>query len=312
LKIVSSTVFIVTKIQKSYFSNQSSRVKTLTTNTDAMKLSRRGIHYFVTESISTTKHFTFVIILAVSSLLLLSCGSTKNATYFNENTNIAYSKQAESLEPIIQLNDLLSITVSSINPEAAEMFNMANNDAAQSSTNSGNTTRVSGYLVDQDGFIRLPVLGKIKAAGKTKKVVREEITALLVDRKLLLEPIVDIRYLNYKVSILGEVKNPSVLTIPSEKISLLEALGLAGDITIYGKRDNITLIREENGVKRMRKIDLTTNEIFSSPYYYLQSNDIIYVEPNSAKVASSSGVRDWIPVILSGISLAIIALVNLK
>ncbi len=260
----------------------------------------------------TSKRFLSGVTFFLIAACLSSCGSAKNAIYFNNNTSIAYTNKAQNLEPVIQLNDLLSITVSSINPEAAQMFNMANDAAAQSSTNAGNTTRVSGYLVGQDGFIRLPILGKLEAAGKTKKVLREEITGLLVDRKLLLEPIVDIRYLNYKVSILGEVKNPSVLTIPSEKISLLEALGLAGDITIYGRRDNITLIREENGVKRMRKIDLTTNEIFSSPYYYLQSNDIIYVEPNNAKVASSSGVRDWIPVILSGISLAIIALVNLK
>lgn len=268
--------------------------------------------HFSARILFSSKRFSYGVTLFLIGTCLYSCGSAKNATYFNQNTNIAYSNRVENLEPVIQLNDLLSITVSSINPEAAEMFNMANDAAAQSSTNSGNTTRVSGYLVDQDGFIRLPILGKIEAAGKTKKVVREEITALLVNRKLLLEPIVDIRYLNYKVSILGEVKNPSVLTIPSEKISLLEALGLAGDITIYGRRDNITLIREENGVKRMRKIDLTTNEIFTSPYYYLQSNDIIYVEPNTAKIASSSGTRDWIPVILSAISLTIIAVINLK
>ncbi|MBU2947822.1 polysaccharide biosynthesis/export family protein [Zobellia uliginosa] len=243
---------------------------------------------------------------------LVSCGSAKNATYFNKDTNIAFTNRSENLEPIIQKNDLLSIIVSSINPEAAEMFNVSNNVAAQSSTNAGNTTRVSGYLVGQDGSIRLPILGKVEAVGKSKSVLSEEITALLVDRKLLLDPIVDIRYLNYKVSILGEVKNPSVLTIPSEKISLLEALGAAGDITIFGRRDNITLIREENGVKRMRILDLTSNEIFSSPYYYLKSNDIIYVQPNSAKVSSSTGFKDWIPVVLSGISLAIIAIVNLK
>ena len=242
--------------------------------------------------------------------MLASCGNTKNATYFNQNNNRVYTNRGENLEPVIQLNDLLNITVTSINPEASEMFNVSNDAVAQSSTTAGNTTRISGYLVDQDGFIRLPILGKIAAAGKTKKLLREEITTLLIDRKLLLEPIVDIRYLNYKVSILGEVKNPSVLTIPSEKISLLEALGLAGDITIFGRRDNITLIREEDGVRSMRKIDLTTNEIFNSPYYYLQSNDIIYVEPNKAKVASSTGARDWIPVILSTISLGIIAILN--
>ncbi len=245
-------------------------------------------------------------------LALSSCGNAKNAIYFNGNSSVAFLSEEENLEPIIKRNDLLSITVSSVNPEATEIFNLQNDAAAQSSTNAGNTTRVSGYLVDQDGFIRFPILGNISAVGKTKKALREEITEMLISRKLLLEPIVDIRYLNYKISVLGEVKNPSVLTIPNEKISLLEALGLAGDITIYGRRDNITLIREEEGLKRIRKLDLTNNEIFNSPYYYLQSNDIIYVEPNKGKIASSSGAVQWIPVILSAISLGIIAIFNLN
>lgn len=256
--------------------------------------------------------FKFSITIIATSLLLVSCGSAKNAVYFNDPSSFTFGNEVANLEPIIQSNDLLSIVVSSVNSEAADLFNASKNFADQSSTNSGNTTRVSGYLIDQDGFVNFPILGKIKAAGNTKKMLRDEITSLLVNKKLLLEPIVDIRYLNYRVSILGEVKNPSVLNVPSEKISLLEALGMAGDITIFGRRDNITLIREEDGVKRIRKIDLTTNEIFNSPYYYLQSNDIIYVQPNGAKVASSSGTKDWIPVVLSAISLAIIIAINVK
>ena len=250
-----------------------------------------------------------VIIFAFA--LLSSCGNAKNATYFNTtSSNRTYTDINQNLEPIIQKNDLLSITVSSANPEATEIFNVQSNLVEQSSTSAGNTTRVSGYLVGRDGVIKFPLLGEIEAAGKSKKVLREEITQMLVDRKLLIEPTVDIRYLNYKISVLGEVKNPSVLTIPSEKISILEALGLAGDITIYGRRDNVTLIREEEGIKRMRTIDLTTNEIFNSPYYYLQSNDIIYVEPNKSRIASSDIAIQWIPVILSAISLGIIIAFN--
>lgn len=245
-------------------------------------------------------------------ILISSCGTPRNAIYFDEPTNIAFGNQGVDIEPIIQSNDLLSIIVSSVNPEAADLFNTSRDNIEQSSTNSGNIVRASGYLVDQDGFINFPILGKINAANRTKKALRDDITTQLVEKKLLLEPIVDIRYLNYRVSVLGEVKNPSVLNVPSEKISILEALGMAGDITIFGRRDNITLIREEEGVKRTRKIDLTTNEIFTSPYYYLKSNDIIYVQPNKAKVASSSGTKDWIPVILSAISLAIITVINLR
>ena len=130
----------------------------------------------------------------------------------------------------------------------------------------------------------------------------------MVGRKLLLEPIVDIRYLNYRVSVLGEVKNPSVITIPSEKVTLLEALGLAGDLTVYAKRDNILLIREEENVRKLVRLDLTSSEIFTSPYYFLKSNDIIYVEANKSKIASTSRIVQWLPIIISTLSLGIIAL----
>lgn len=245
-------------------------------------------------------------------LVLSSCGNAKNAVYFDENASSAFIGNVNSLEPVIQKNDLLSIAVSSASLEAADLFNQQNDAAIRLSGNSGPLSQVTGYLVDQDGFVNFPVLGNIQVAGRTKKDVRDEITAMLIDKKLLIEPIVDIRYLNYKVTILGEVKNPSSLTIPNEKVSLLEALGLVGDITIYGRRDNITLIRDEDGVKRIRKIDLTTNEIFNSPYYYLKSNDIVYVQPNKGRIASASESKTWIPVILSTISLAVITIVTIN
>ncbi|MFS4491330.1 polysaccharide biosynthesis/export family protein [Maribacter sp. 2308TA10-17] len=271
-----------------------------------MNSKRRSRYFF------RLKIFKISFAVIATSLFLVSCGNTKNAVYFNNPTSLAINNEIADLEPVIQSNDLLSIVVSSVNAEAADLFNLSRNNSDQSSLNSGNTFKVSGYLVDQDGFINFPILGKIKASGISKKTLRDEITSRLVSEKLLLDPIVEIRYLNYKVSILGEVKNPSVLNVPSEKISLLEALGMAGDITIYGRRDNVTLIREENGVRRIRKIDLTSNEIFSSRYYYLQSNDIVYVQPNKAKVASSTGTKEWIPVVLSAISLAIIIAINVK
>ncbi len=268
----------------------------------------------IVNSFTRKKHF----VLGIFSLLMLfafntSCSNMKRATYFYGTSDSTYlNRETESLEPVLQQNDLLSISVSSINPEAAVMFNVSNVVATESSTLSGARTQASGYLIDQDGFIRFPVLGKIKAAGKTKKVLREEITAELQTRKLLIDPIVDVRYLNFKVSVLGEVKNPTVLTVPNEKISLLEALGLAGDITIYGNKENVALLREEDGVKKLRRIDLTGTDLFASPYYYLKSNDIIYVEPTKSKVAESSLVKQWIPVVLSAISLAIITIVNFK
>lgn len=256
-----------------------------------------------------SRYFAGLLLLVSMS----SCVNMKKSTYFHETSNSTYlNSNIEDLEPILHPNDLLSISVSSVNPEAAEIFNTSNTVATQSSTVSGALTQASGYLIDQEGFIRFPILGKIKASGKTKKVLREEITTALETEKLLIDPIVDVRYLNFKVSVLGEVKNPSVLTIPNEKVSLLEALGLAGDITIYGNKQTVALIREEGGVKKVRRIDLTSNEIFSSPYYHLKSNDIIYVAPTKSKVAESSLIKQWIPVVLSAISLAIITIVNFK
>lgn len=252
---------------------------------------------------------SFLIGLTLCSLVLLSsCGNTKNSIYFNNVSSKTFRTNVEQMEPIIQKNDLLSITVTSVNTEATALFNQQPTEGAQMTDNGSGTTSVSGYLVDQDGYVNFPILGNIVAAGRTKKELRDDITNKLVDQQLLIAPIVDIRYLNYRVSILGEVKNPAVLTIPNEKISLLEALGRVGDITIYGRRDNVTLIREENGIKRIREIDLTTSEIFNSPYYYLQSNDILYIQPTKGRIAGSREVKQWIPVVLSAISLAIVTI----
>ncbi|WP_299819007.1 polysaccharide biosynthesis/export family protein [uncultured Pontibacter sp.] len=245
--------------------------------------------------------------ILVLMLIFTSCVHTREAVYFDGVKNAEFTGDIGNLEPVIQENDLLSITVSSLNPEASQLFNVSNVAISQMSTISGSMVQASGYLVDQDGFIQFPFLGNLKAAGMTKKELQKGITTQLVRQKLLLEPIVNIRYLNYKVSVLGEVARPSVLTIPNEKVTLLEALGLAGDLTIYAKRDNVLLIREENGKKKLMRIDLTSDEIFSSPNYYLRPNDIIYVEPNKSKVASTSRVNQWLPLMFSALSFGIIA-----
>ncbi|MDB5010552.1 MAG: sugar transporter, partial [Mucilaginibacter sp.] len=165
----------------------------------------------------------------------------------------------------------------------------------------------TGYLVNNEGIIQFPVLGDIKVAGLTTNQLRLEIIKQLTDKKLLVDPVVMVRQLNFKVSVLGEVGHPMVVNVPSEKISLLEALGMAGDITIYGRKDNVMVIREENGEKRIKRLDLNSKELFSSPYYYLRSNDIIYVEANQSKVTNSSQATQLLPIILSGLSfLAII------
>jgi polysaccharide export outer membrane protein len=252
--------------------------------------------------------FRFFLILGFSPFLI-SCVNTKSVVLFNELNQSSIASRIEDIEPVIQKNDLLSISVSSLNPEASLIFNTPNVNTSQATSVTANTNYVTGYLVNQDGYIQFPVLGNIKASGLSKKQLRDNISKGLVEGKLLLDPIVNIRYLNYKVTVLGEVARPSVLPIPNEKITLLEALGLAGDLTVYGRRDNILVIRETEGAKVFQRLNLNTNEIFTSPYYYLKSNDIVYVEPNKKKLASVSNASKWVPVFLSGLS-AIIVIVD--
>ena len=258
--------------------------------------------------INTSFVFKVIIILNVITFFS-SCGSTKGTTNFVGLTDAKFEKNIEDLEPVLQKNDILSIQVSSPNKEATEIFNKSTSNLTPLSSNNVNA-QAPGYLVDQEGNIRFPLLGVIKAAGLTKRELRDQIIEKLLSNGLLIDPIVDIRYLNYKVSILGEVTNPSVVVIPSEKVSLLEALALAGDLTIYAKRDNILLIRETDGVKEVKRLDLTSKDIFSSPYYYLKSNDIIYVESNKSKVINSNGSLQKTAIVISGLTLAVIILAN--
>ncbi len=232
-----------------------------------------------------TLKFAAMFLLAVP---FFSCSTVDKATYFNDMGDTKFAETGETLEPVLQKNDILSITVSSLNVEAAEMFNVANKISSQAGSVNGRPSPTAGYLIDQDGYIQFPFIGGIMAAGLTKKDLRQYITKELIVRKLLIEPIVDIRYLNFKVSVLGEVNNPSVFTIPNEKVTLLEALGLAGDMTIFAQRDNVFVISEQDGVKTTKRINLNTDELFTSPNYYLKSNDIVYVQPNKRKLRTTS------------------------
>jgi polysaccharide export outer membrane protein len=161
--------------------------------------------------------------------------------------------------------------------------------------------------------VKFPVIGNIKAEGLTKKQLEDQITRELVSRKLLIDPIVTIRFMNFRVTVIGEVARPSTINVTNERISILEALGLAGDLTIYGKRENVLLIREEGTKKIIHRIDLTSKDVLSSPYYYLKTNDVVYVEPNNARIASTSRTQQLLPIILSGLSfIAIIVTYTLK
>jgi polysaccharide biosynthesis/export protein len=250
----------------------------------------------------------FIILFFFITIFFCSCVHRQKVIYFNNLSDQKIETEILNLEPVIQKNDILSINVSSLNSDATKVFNPPNNIDVRSSRIDGSLTQPVGYLVSQDGFIDFPVLGVVKAAGFSKKEFKHYLTKQLVDRKLLIDPIVDIRYLNYRVTVLGEVGRPSVLSVPNERITLLEALGLAGDLTIFAQRSNVMIVREEEGAKIIKRINLNSSELFTSPYYYLRANDIVYVEPNKTKISSSSQTRVWLPVVLSAISVATIVI----
>ena len=250
----------------------------------------------------------YYLVLVTIILSILSCTNSKKAAYFNSQGDATISSSATIPQSVIRSNDLLSINVSSLNPEATSIFNTPNTTLTPTSSSplTGATVQTTGYLVKTDGNIQFPVLGIIKATGLTANQLGEQLVKSLVNKKLLVDPIVTVRYLNYRVTVLGEVGRPTVINVPDEKISLLEALGLAGDITIFGKKENVMIIREEEGQKIIKRLNLNSSELFQSPYYYLKSNDIVYVEANNARVASATRSNQLLPILLSGLSFAVI------
>ena len=252
---------------------------------------------------------TYIISLLLTALILtqFSCSNTKELVYLDEITDSNIKSPYKQTESKIQTSDLLSINVSSLNPQASAIFNAPN----ESTTNTNMTSQYGltvGYLVNDSGYIQFPFLGPIKAEGLTKGQLNKELVRLLTERKLLIDPIVTIRHLNFRVSVLGEVTRPGVFTVPNEKISILEALGMAGDLTMYGKRSNVLLIREDGrGEKEIRRLDLGSKTLLTSPYYYLKSNDVIYVEPTKNKVQREKNLMVF-PIVISLTTLFIIVL----
>lgn len=249
------------------------------------------------------------LIIFISSFLF-SCKSTRQIAYFNNQSEGIYDNKTPLLQQTIVTNDLLSITISSLNPEATAYFNAPGSSSAAAS--GGSVKNATGYLVEADGTIQFPLLGKIQAAGLTKTELAEFLRKTLEDKKLLIDPIVVINFLNYRVTVLGEVTHPMVVNVPNEKISLLEAIGMAGDLTLYARRENVLLIREENGKRILKRINLNSGDIFNSPYYYLKSNDIVYAEPNKTKAFSTSATREVLPLVLSFLTLITLLIYRLR
>jgi polysaccharide export outer membrane protein len=215
-----------------------------------------------------------------------SCASRKDLVYFQDEPLSGGYIDSAPEQLVYKPDDILTINVSAADPLAAKPFNLAVVSESEDLLSVTGATRMQTYLIDYNGNIEFPVLGTLHIAGMT----RIELTTMLKEKISIYakDPIINIRLINFTVTVIGEVSSPGTFTIQSERISLPEALGMANDLTIYGQRENVLLIREVEGKKKFAKIDLTSVNAVSSPIYYLQQNDVIVVEPNNARIRSSN------------------------
>lgn len=225
-----------------------------------------------------------IIYFFLITLVISSCGvKYKTIPYFvdlPDNSAPELIKNQKVLK--IQKDDILVITVSSLSPEANAIFNLANNNTGGSTGSDG----VMGFTVDKDGYLYLPYLGAVKVAGLSTAEARSLIQKNLNDGNFLKNGVVSLRFASFKITVLGDVAKPGVFPISSERVTIIEALGMAGDLNITGKRNDVLLIREILGKRQQIRLDLQSKAIFTSPYYYLENNDVLVITPGEAKYAS--------------------------
>lgn len=243
-------------------------------------------------------------------LLLFSCASRKDLVYYQGAEGVTAQEKSSSYEIKLQPDDLLMIIVSAEDPEIAMPFNLK----SISVQNPGRLDAVTGqqtmqlYLVDANGFIEFPVLGRLKVSGLSRSEVLE-----MLQQKIgvyIKDPIINLRIMNFKVSVQGEVNLPGTYNVASERITLIEALTLAKDLTIYGKRNNILIIREVDGVKSYNRVDITKADFINSPFYYLTQNDVVYVEPNKNRINGAAiGPNTGVIISISSLLITLITLI---
>ena len=238
------------------------------------------------------KNLSYFFLAAVAMLTVTSCSTPKNVAYIQNSDSIDYSKSEFLYDARIMPKDILTVTINTVNPEASAPFNLIVRPTLASVTSNIPTSggALQTYLVDNDGCIDFPVVGKLQVGGLTKsmceKLIHDKIKRYMNADE---NPIVTVRMSNYKISVIGEVNRPGMFTVDNEKINIFEALAKAGDLSIYGVRDRVKLIRENaKGRKEIHTVNLNDANIVNSPYYYLQQNDVVYVEPNQVKARNSA------------------------
>src|SRR5690554_583854 len=229
-------------------------------------------------------------LLLVFVLLLSSCASKKDILYMQDIERLAEENKEMYNNPVIRPNDMLVINVSAADMEVAMPFNLLMPARNLQEANSSFNREIQADIVNNDGTIEFPVLGTMEVGGLT----RQELIQKLKEEigKHIVNPIINVRITNYKVTVLGEVNRPGTYPIGDERITLLEAIGMAGDMNIYGRRDNVIVIRENEGIKEYKIIDITKSDFLQSDYYYLQQNDVVYVQPNGPQIQASAYNRN--------------------
>lgn len=262
-------------------------------------------NYTMKKRLLQVRVFLFLGILVIS--LMSSCITNKKTTYFQD---VGLHERMDTLkfkEPVIQIDDILSISITTIDAESAAIINQGANTPVLGGTSTLNDAQqINGFLVDKNGEVEFAMLGKVKVAGFTTYEAREFIREKA--STLYNKPKVQVRFANFKITVLGEVLKPATYTLPNEKVSILDVIGLAGDLTIYGLRENVLVIREQNGKKEFGRLNLNSVDIFNNPYYYLRQNDVVYVEPNKSKIATTDASRTRLITIGTSIASAMIVL----
>ncbi|TPN89103.1 polysaccharide biosynthesis/export family protein [Aquimarina algicola] len=248
------------------------------------------------------------LLLLLMYVLVFSCKAPGDVVYFQNSENLEKIESSNSFTPVFKVDDIVSILVSASDMDAARPFNLMQGSSlsAIGAEGGGGNTNSGGveptYLIDEEGNIDFPVLGQLKIEGLNRIQVKEMLKEKL--KVYINDPIVSVRLKNFKITVLGEVRSPGAYTIPNERITIIEALGLAGDMTIKGKRKNVMVIRENEGVNTYHRLDLTSKSIFDSPVYYLAQNDVLYIEPNESQVRTSKTNSNALGIILSLVGVA--------
>lgn len=261
------------------------------------------------QNIQLRRMKSFKLLVVAAAVLLASCGTQKKSILYLQD---AVADQPETIvnqyELKIKPSDILGVTVNSRYAELAAPFNLSSITFQNATTGKAAGNQAQGQVVDDAGFISMPVLGKIKAAGLTRSELAADIEQRLITGGHIKDPVVNIQFLNFKINVLGEVGHPGEFAINSDRVTLFDALSMAGDITDYGVKERITVIREQNGQRTIAYLDATSTDVFKSPYYYLQQNDIIIVDPDEIKQTNTTvnqKGRNTISTVTSLLSIAV-------